>query len=164
MTKSKAVIAGAIRTLAIAVVAILAAAGCDGAGSAVASQSAAVSESAETSPAFGSADLPRIVLAEEDDLGPGMTLDDLRTGVDALIHPLTLEETESALQSGFVDARMTRIGTTGQDSYWEVGGHVSWAAVYQSDADAAAAFDVLVTEHTSERGWGMQEVRAPGAG
>ena len=157
MTQSKAVIGGAVRTLAIAVVAIFAVAGCEGSGSAASSESAAASESAETSPAFRSADLPRIVLTE-DGLGPGMTLDDLRTGLDALLQPLAREETESTLQSGFADARMTRIGTTGQDSYWEVGGYVTWAAVYQSDADAAAAFDVLVAEHKSERGLGMQEV------
>lgn len=111
----------------------------------------------------GSADLSRIVLTEEH-LRPGMTLDDLRTGLDALLQPLALEETELAMQPGFVDARMTRIGTTGQDSYWEVGGYVTWAAVYENEADAAAAFDVLVTEHTSQNGWEMEQVGRPAHG
>ena len=47
---------------------------------------------------------------------------------------------------------MIRIGTSGQDSYWEVGGYVSWAAVYTSDADAETAFEVLVAEHEADVG------------
>lgn len=127
-----------------------------------ASPPSTVSPSAATAD-FGSVDLSRIVLTEHD-LRPGMTLDDLRTGLDALLQPLALEETELALQPGFVDARMTRIGTTGQDSYWEVGGYVTWVAVYESEADAVAAFDVLVTEHTSESGWRMEQVGSPAHG
>jgi hypothetical protein len=56
---------------------------------------------------------------------------------------------------------MTRIGTHGQDSYWEVGGYVSWAALYNSDADAERAFGVLVAEHESEAGWAMERVGRP---
>jgi hypothetical protein len=111
---------------------------------------------------FGSADLPRIVLSE-DQLGPGMTLDDLITGRDALVQPVALlERSTFADQRGFVDARMTIIGTSGQSSYWEEGGYVTWTAVYASGSDAEAAVDVLIKEHESETGWGMERVgRAP---
>lgn len=110
---------------------------------------------------FGSADLTRIVLSE-DHLESGMTLDHLTWGLDALVQPVALLENSSfAAQPGFVDARMTRIGTSGQGSYWEEGGYVTWTAVYASDSHAEAAFDVLVTEHESEAGWAMERVGSP---
>jgi hypothetical protein len=110
---------------------------------------------------FGSADLPRIVLSEAQ-LGSGMTLDDLTTGRDALVQPVgLLEHSTFAVQPGFVDARMTRIGTSGRGSYWEEGGYVTWTAVYASDSDAEAALDVLIKEHESETGWAMERVGRP---
>ena len=103
-------------------------------------------------------DLPTIVL-DEDDLEPGETIDSLDVGLGALLQPVgLLENSTFREQPGFVDARMTRIGTQGQDSYWEVGGYVSWAAVYANDADAERAFEVLVAEHESEAGWAMERV------
>lgn len=106
-------------------------------------------------------DLPAIVL-DEDDLAPGETIDSLDVGLGALVQPVTLLETSTFRdQPGFVDARMTRIGTQGQDSYWEVGGYVSWAALYDSDAAAERAFEVLVAEHESESGWAMERVGRP---
>jgi len=106
-------------------------------------------------------DLPAIVL-DEDDLQPGETIDSLDVGFGALVQPVTLLETSTfSEQPGFVDARMTRIGTQGQDSYWEVGGYVSWAALYESDAAAERAFEVLVAEHESEAGWAMERVGRP---
>ena len=97
-------------------------------------------------------DLPMIVL-DEDDLEPGETIDSLDVGVGALLQPVALLQDSSLgkLQLEFVDARMTRIGTQGQDSYWQVGGYVSWAGVYASDADAETAFDVLVAELNPRR-------------
>lgn len=75
--------------------------------------SAAATASATPVPAaFGAADLPRIVLSE-DHLRTGMTLDDLTSGFDALVQPVDLlESSVFAQQPGFVDARMTRIGTS----------------------------------------------------
>ncbi len=105
---------------------------------------------------FGSADLPRIVLGE-DHLESGWTVDDVVNGREALVQPVALLEHSSfAEQPGFVDARMTRIGTSGQGSYWEEGGYVTWTAVYASDKDAEAALEVLIQEHVSETGWAMQ--------
>lgn len=110
---------------------------------------------------FGSADLVRIVLSEEH-LEFGETLDDLTWGLDALVQPVfMLEKSTFSAQPGFVDARMTRIGTTGPGSYWEVGGYVSWTVVYASATEAEAAFDVLVAEHESEEGWAMERVGSP---
>jgi hypothetical protein len=106
-------------------------------------------------------DLPTIVL-DEDDLEPGETIDSLDVGLGALLQPVGLLENSTLReQPGFVDARMTRIGTRGQDSYWEVGGYVSWAAVYSSDADAERAFEVLVAEHEAGDGWAMNRVGRP---
>ena len=106
-------------------------------------------------------DLPTIVL-DEMDLEPGETIDSLNVGLDALLQPVGLLESSTLReQPGFVDARMTRIGTAGQDSYWEVGGYVSWAAVYSSEADAESAFEVLVAEHEAGSGWAMNRVGRP---
>jgi hypothetical protein len=105
--------------------------------------------------------LPAIVL-DDDDLEPGETIDSLDVGLGALLQPVGLLENSTFWeQPGFVDARMTRIGTRGQDSYWEVGGYVSWAALYNSDANAERAFEVLVAEHESEAGWAMERVGRP---
>ena len=110
----------------------------------------------ETPGTFG--ELPTIVL-DEDDLEPGETIDSLDGGPSALLQPVSLLENSTLKeQPGFVDARMTRIGTQGQDSYWEVGGYVSWAAVYASTLEGDLAFHVLVSEHESEAGWGMERV------
>ena len=106
-------------------------------------------------------DQPAIVL-DEDDLERGETIDSLDVGLGALVQPVTLLDTSTFWeQPGFVDARMTRIGTQGQDSYWDVGGYVSWAALYDSDADAERAIVVLVTEHEADWGWAMQRVGQP---
>ena len=108
-----------------------------------------------------SGDLPAIVL-DEDDLEPAETIDSLDVGLGALVQPVTLLENSTFWeQPGFVDARMTRIGTQGQDSYWEVGGYVSWAALYDSEDDAMRAFEVLVTEHEADWGWSMERVGRP---
>jgi hypothetical protein len=106
--------------------------------------------------------LPAIVL-DRGDLEPGETIDSLDVGLDALLQPVALlDDSRLMAQPGFVDARMIRIGTDGQDSYWQVGGFVSWAALYASDADAARAFEVLVAEHESDAGWAMERLgRAP---
>jgi hypothetical protein len=56
---------------------------------------------------------------------------------------------------------MTRVGTSGPGSYWEEGGYVVWAALYQDRATAAGAFDVLVHEHESDSGWGLDRVGRP---
>jgi hypothetical protein len=110
---------------------------------------------------FAAGDLPTIVL-DEDDLVPGETIDSLNVGLDALLQPVALLESSSLrAQPGFVDARMTRIGVAGQDSYWEVGGYVTWVALYAGDADAKKAFEVLVTEHESDTGWAMERVGRP---
>ena len=106
-------------------------------------------------------DLPTIVL-DEDDLEPGETIDSLDVGLDALLQPVGLLANSTLReQPGFLDARMTRIGIAGQDSYWEAGGYVSWAAVYDSDAEAEGALDVLVAEHEADWGWAMERVGSP---
>jgi hypothetical protein len=109
---------------------------------------------------FGAEDLPSIVITK-DTVPRGMTVDDELKGLEALVQPL---QTGSTFQTmpGFVDARMTRIGTSGQPgSYWQEGGYVTWAALYQTPDAAAAAIEVLIREHESETGWGMDRVGRP---
>jgi hypothetical protein len=111
---------------------------------------------------FGTEDLPGIVITG-DTVPSGMTIDDELSGRDALMQPTALlEHSTFAAQPGFVDARMTRVGTSGPGSYWEEGGYVTWTALYQTPLMAAGAFEVLVSEHESPAGWGMErEARIP---
>lgn len=147
------------------VLALLVVSGCATA-SPSASPSSALSPSARPTPSRTPepgtlGDLPTIVL-DEDDLEPGETIDSLDVGLGALLQPVALLENSTLVeQPGFLDARMTRIGTQGQDSYWDVGGYVSWAAVYTSEADAETAFGVLIAEHESDTGWAMGRVGRP---
>lgn len=125
----------------------------------------ASSEPSPTLPAmtapFGIDDLSRIVVTEQT-LAPGMTVDDQLVGRDALIQPVALLNGSTfPQQPGFVDARMTRVGTSGPGSYWEEGGFVVWAALYSDAAAAAAAFEVLLSEHESNSGWGLDRVGRP---
>lgn len=147
----------------VALLALFLVSGC---GTIVPSQSSSLSPTMPPTPSNSPqpgtvGDLLRIVL-DEDDLEPGETIDSLDVGLDALVQPVgLLEHSTLREQPGFVDARMTRIGTFGQDSYWEVGGYVSWAAVYANDADAERAFEVLVAEHEADSGWAMNRVGRP---
>jgi hypothetical protein len=107
---------------------------------------------------FAAEDLPGIVITAKT-VPSGMTVDDELSGRDALVQPVALlEHSTFTAQPGFVDARMTRVGTSGPGSYWEEGGYVTWAALYETPAAAAGAFGVLVTEHESSTGWGMDRV------
>jgi hypothetical protein len=91
-----------------------------------------------------------------------LTVDDQLRGREALEQPVALlSETTFVAQPGFVDARMTRLGTSGPGSYWEEGGYVTWTALYETREAAAAAFDVLVTEHASASGWAMAQIGRP---
>jgi hypothetical protein len=93
---------------------------------------------------------------DEATVPPGMTVDDQLRGQDALVQPVALLEDSAFLrQPGFVDARMTRVGTSGPGSYWEEGGYVTWAALYDTTAAAGAAFAALVSDHESPDGWDM---------
>lgn len=110
---------------------------------------------------FGINDLLNVVVTEQS-LAEGMTVDDQLVGRDALVQPVALLEASTfSQQAGFVDARMTRVGTSGPGSYWEEGGFVAWAALYQDPAAAARAFEVLLHEHESDSGWGLSRVGRP---
>jgi hypothetical protein len=102
------------------------------------------------------ADLPTIVLTEDNALD-GLTVDATESGVTALVTPVR-PGGPSIDQSAFVDALMTNLNST------ETGGYVSWAALFETSADAEVAFDFLVDEH-AEAGWGMQRSTVdPGLG
>jgi hypothetical protein len=62
--------------------------------------------------------------------------------------------------TGFIDALMTNLNST------EAGGFVAWSALYETEAQAEAAFDALVNEHESPLvGWGLvPSTTAPGLG
>jgi hypothetical protein len=111
---------------------------------------------------FGPEALAHIVVSAET-VPAGMTIDDELSGRKALEQPVLLLEQHSLLdQAGFVDARMTRLGTSGPGSYWEEGGYVTWAALYGSAAAAETALGALLNDHEAPTGWGMQRVdRAP---
>ena len=101
-------------------------------------------------------DLPTIVLTSEN-APEGFTVDSTDSGDEALVAPLR-PGGPFIDQSAFVDALMTNLNST------ETGGFVSWAALFETPADAEVAFDYLAAEH-GEAGWGMLRSPAdPGLG
>jgi hypothetical protein len=101
-------------------------------------------------------DLPRIILTEEN-APDGLTVDATDDGAPALVTPLRAGGPVLD-QSAFVDALITNLNSTA------TGGYVSYAALFETDADAEVAFDYLVAEHT-DAGWGMQRSTVdPGLG
>lgn len=98
-----------------------------------------------TAASFTAVDLPYIVFAAftpED-----LTVDANEFGVEALRRPFHPGGPEID-QTAFVDARMTNLNST------ETGGYVSWAALFETAADAEVAFDYVANEH-GPNGWGM---------
>ena len=91
------------------------------------------------------------VVITADSLPAGMTIDDDLRGREALV-------VCASCTTGFLDARMTRVGTSGPGSYWEEGGYVTWAALYETPQLASSAMEVLVAEHVESPGWGMEQV------
>jgi hypothetical protein len=96
--------------------------------------------------------LPKIVITAGS-LPAGMTIDDEVRGREALV-------VCSTCTTGFLDARMTRVGTSGPGSYWDEGGYVTWAALYETPQLASRAMEVLIAEHVESPGWGMEQVGA----
>jgi hypothetical protein len=96
--------------------------------------------------AFTSADLPNIILTDAN-APAGFTVDATETGLEALTRPF---KTGGPMidQVAFVDALMNNLNST------ETGGYVSWAALFETAADAEVAFDYVADEHGSV-GWGM---------
>ena len=96
--------------------------------------------------AITSADLPNIVLTDAN-APAGFTVDATETGLAALSRPF---KTGGPLMDdvAFIDALMNNLNTT------ETGGYVSWAALFETAADAEIAFDFVVDEH-GPVGWGM---------
>ena len=93
-------------------------------------------------------DLPNIVLTAVN-APDGFTVDSTDMGANALVVPLRpggpiVDDT------AFVDALITNLNST------ETGGYVSWAALFETAADAEVAFDYFVNEHGSPDGWGME--------
>jgi hypothetical protein len=74
-------------------------------------------------------------------------VDATTTGEDALNTPL---RDGTMPLTGFQDALMTNLNST------DAGGYVTWSAVYETAAQAEAAFDFLVAEHESDEGWGLE--------
>ncbi len=117
----------------------------------------APNEPSPTPRTFTSADLPAIVFTEAN-APEGFAVDATETGRPALLTPLRPggEVFDLAV---FVDGMMTNVNTT------ESGGYVCWSAVFETEADAEAAYDLLATEHDSAEGWGMDRSSAdPGLG
>ena len=104
------------------------------------------SSSQPTAGRFIATDLPSIVVTAAN-APEGLTVDANEFGEAALLVPLR-PGGPPIDQTAFVDARMTNINTT------ETGGYVSWAALFETAADAEVAFDYVVEEHGSA-GWEM---------
>ena len=103
---------------------------------------------------FTEADLPTIILTEEN-APAGLTVDATTTGSAALNTPFKSGGPVMP-EVGFVEALMTNLNST------DAGGFVTWAALYETTADAQAAFEVLVTEHESpDVGWGLEPQSHP---
>ncbi len=97
-----------------------------------------------------SADLPNIVLTDAN-APDGFTVDTTEIGANALVVPLRAGG-RFIDDRAFVDALMTKLNVT------ETGGYVSWAALFETPADAEVAFDYLVHEHAdATEGWGMEQ-------
>jgi hypothetical protein len=97
------------------------------------------------------------VLPVASNVPSGFTVDDVTTGTDALHQPLA-EGSELPSIPGFLDARLVRVGTSGQGSYWQEGGYATWGAAYTDAEHAATAFDALAREFEASDGWGMDLV------
>jgi hypothetical protein len=93
-------------------------------------------------------DLPTIV-ASISSAPELMVVDNTSTALDALNRPLT-PRSRGFNEAAYVDARMANLNSD------EDGGLVSWAVVFETVADADAAFDFLAAEHDSDDGWGME--------
>jgi hypothetical protein len=96
---------------------------------------------------FTAADLPNVVLTDAN-APDGFTVDNTDTGSEALVVPFH-PGGPFIDDSAFVDALMTQLNST------ETGGYVSWSALFETAADAKAAFDYVLNEHESPAGWGM---------
>jgi hypothetical protein len=106
---------------------------------------------------FTSADLPNIVFTEAN-APEGFTVDGTESGRGALLTPLRPGGEIFDLNT-FVEGLMTNLNST------ETGGYVSWSAIFETEADAEAAYELLATEHESDDGWGMERASAdPGLG
>jgi hypothetical protein len=91
-------------------------------------------------------DLPNIVLTTAN-APEGFTIDNTDVGAAALLVPLK-PSGPMIDQTAFVDALMNNLNST------ETGGYVSWAALFETAADAEVAFDYVVDEH-GPVGWRM---------
>jgi hypothetical protein len=106
-------------------------------------------------PVFTADDLANIVLTQRN-APDGYIVDATESGEPALLRPVRTGGPEID-QSAFVDALMTNLDST------ETGGYVSYAALFETRADAEIAYDFLAAEH-AEAGWGMQPTDGPALG
>jgi hypothetical protein len=105
--------------------------------------------------AYTIADLDSIVITTSN-APEGVSVDRRTSGREALVYGIkpggpTIDQT------GYVAALMTEI--THPD-----GGYASWAAIYETAADAERAYDSLVDAHVSTDGWGMSAGSDAGLG
>ena len=94
---------------------------------------------------FATEDLSKIVFNGRT-APEGMIVDGTTVGSPALRVPLP-PDTEID-ETAFIDALMTNLDSN------ETGGYVSWGALFETAADAKAAFDFVADQHGSA-GWGM---------
>ena len=107
---------------------------------------------------FTAEDLPTILLSDEN-APAGFTVDEQgrETGGSALVMPLR-PGGDAFDMTAFVDA----LSVTGGD---DVGGYMTWAALFETPEAAGEAFDLVATEHDSPDGWGLASTRTdPGLG
>ena len=107
---------------------------------------------------FTADDLRTIVLTEAN-APDSFTVDEAsrETGIDALTMPLR-PGGESIDTTAFVDA----LSIIGGD---DIGGYLTWTAVFETPEAAETAFDFIASEHDSPQGWDLADARTdPGLG
>jgi hypothetical protein len=97
---------------------------------------------------FVAPDLPNLILTRAN-APEGLIVDNTTLGTVALNTPMR-PGGQLMPTAGYVDALMTNLNSI------EAGGFVTWSALYETTAQAEAAFDVLVTEHEAADGWGLE--------
>jgi hypothetical protein len=98
-------------------------------------------------PHVSAADLPRIIVREAN-VPEGLTVHRTLTGLDAL----RASETAPDDPPGFVDALLTDFD---RDDNHDNGRYGTFAAVFETAADAERAYDAAVVNHESPDGWGL---------
>jgi hypothetical protein len=108
-------------------------------------------EPTPTQQSYSSADLPTIVISEGN-APAGLTFARSQEGGVSLVIPLRPGGPTFEMDA-FVDSLTNYFDGPGTEDAYE--GYVSWSALFETEDDAALAYDFIVTEHESADGWAL---------